>query len=41
MSTIVITGCSTGFGFQAAKMFAARGDKVFATMRNVAGKNIN
>jgi NAD(P)-dependent dehydrogenase (short-subunit alcohol dehydrogenase family) len=39
MSTIVITGCSTGFGFQAAKMFAARGDKVFATMRNVAGKN--
>ena len=39
MSVIVITGCSTGFGFQAAQRFAARGDTVFATMRNTAGKN--
>ena len=39
MRTIVITGCSKGFGFQAAKEFANRGDKVFATMRNVGGKN--
>ena len=39
MSVIVITGCSTGFGFEAAQRFAARGDTVFATMRNSAGKN--
>lgn len=39
MKTIVITGCSTGFGFQATQVFANRGDKVFATMRNVDGKN--
>ncbi len=39
MKTIVITGCSTGFGFQAAQVFANRGDKVFATMRDLQGKN--
>ena len=39
MKTIVITGCSTGFGFQAAQVFANRGDKVFATMRDLDGKN--
>ena len=39
MSVIVITGCSTGFGFQAAQRFAERGDHVFATMRNPEGKN--
>lgn len=39
MASIVITGCSTGFGFLAAKHFASRGDSVFATMRSIAGKN--
>ena len=39
MSTIVITGCSTGFGKDAAERFAAAGHHVFATMRNVEGKN--
>ncbi len=39
MSVILITGCSSGFGFLAAKKFAARGDQVFATMRDPRGKN--
>ncbi len=39
MSVIVITGCSSGFGLLAAKAFAARGDQVFATLRNITGKN--
>ncbi len=39
MKTIVITGCSTGFGRDAAERFAAAGHRVFATMRNVDGKN--
>lgn len=39
MSVILITGCSTGFGFLAAKRFAERGDSVFATMRDPQGKN--
>jgi NAD(P)-dependent dehydrogenase (short-subunit alcohol dehydrogenase family) len=37
--TIVITGCSTGFGYDAALRFARKGDRVYATMRGVAGKN--
>ena len=36
---IVITGCSTGFGREAALRFAKRGDTVFATMRGANGKN--
>lgn len=32
--TILITGCSSGFGFLSALEFAGRGYKVFATMRN-------
>ena len=36
---ILITGCSTGFGFDAAKHFAQKGHHVYATMRNVSGKN--
>lgn len=36
---ILITGCSTGFGFDAAKYFAQKGHHVYATMRNVTGKN--
>ena len=37
--TIVITGCSTGFGYEAALRFARRGDRVYATMRGVDAKN--
>ncbi len=40
MNTVLITGCSSGFGFQAAQVLAARGDTVFATMRDPAGKNL-
>jgi len=39
MNRVVITGCSTGFGYQVAQMLAARGDTVFATMRDPDGKN--
>jgi NAD(P)-dependent dehydrogenase (short-subunit alcohol dehydrogenase family) len=34
MSVVVITGCSSGFGYHAALAFARRGDRVYATMRN-------
>jgi NADP-dependent 3-hydroxy acid dehydrogenase YdfG len=40
MKTVLITGCSTGFGFQAAQVLAARGDTVYATMRDPDGKNL-
>ena len=36
---ILITGCSTGFGFQASKYLANQGHNVFATMRATDGKN--
>jgi NAD(P)-dependent dehydrogenase (short-subunit alcohol dehydrogenase family) len=36
MAVVVVTGCSTGFGLETALAFARRGDRVFATMRNVA-----
>lgn len=36
--SILITGCSTGFGRLAAEDFARRGAKVFATMRNLPRK---
>jgi len=39
MKNIIITGSSSGFGLKAAKDFADRGDKVFATMRKPKGKN--
>lgn len=39
MKTIVITGCSTGFGFEAAKYLAEKGHNVYATMRNTTTKN--
>lgn len=39
MSVIVITGCSSGFGLQAAKAYGERGDQVFATMRDPGDKN--
>lgn len=37
--SILITGCSTGFGYDAAKYFAKSGNQVYATMRNSQGKN--
>lgn len=37
--TVVITGTSSGFGKIAVKDFADKGYKVFATMRNIEGKN--
>ena len=39
MKNIIITGSSSGFGLKAAKDFADKGNKVFATMRNPDGKN--
>ncbi len=40
MKTIVITGASTGFGRLVAESLARQGYRVFATMRQVAGKNV-
>lgn len=37
MAVVLITGCSSGFGLEAALAFARRGDVVIATMRNLAG----
>jgi NAD(P)-dependent dehydrogenase (short-subunit alcohol dehydrogenase family) len=39
MKTILITGCSSGFGYDSAKFFADKGHHVYATMRNLNGKN--
>lgn len=39
MKKILITGCSSGFGYNAAKYLAEKGHHVIATMRNVSGKN--
>lgn len=39
MKKILITGCSTGFGFDSAKFLAEKGHHVYATMRNINGKN--
>lgn len=36
MSTVLVTGCSSGFGLLAALEFARRGHDVVATMRNLA-----
>jgi NAD(P)-dependent dehydrogenase (short-subunit alcohol dehydrogenase family) len=41
MKNIIITGSSNGFGLKAAKDFADKGNKVYATMRNPKGKNAN
>src|SRR6056297_4627 len=37
--TIVITGCSSGFGYDLALKLARGGDRVYATMRAPDGKN--
>lgn len=37
--TIVVTGCSSGFGRQVSEQLARKGDRVYATMRGVEGKN--
>lgn len=34
MSTVLITGCSSGFGLETARYFADRGWSVIATMRS-------
>ncbi|WOD44576.1 SDR family oxidoreductase [Hwangdonia lutea] len=39
MKHILITGCSSGFGLMAAKHLAKKGHHVYASMRNVNGKN--
>lgn len=39
MKTILITGCSSGFGYNASKYLAEKGHHVIASMRNVNGKN--
>jgi len=39
MKKILITGCSTGFGYDSAKYLAEKGHEVYATMRNVNNKN--
>lgn len=39
MKNILITGCSSGFGYDSTKYLADKGHHVFATMRNVDGKN--
>lgn len=39
MKSILITGCSSGFGYETAKYLAAKGHHVYATMRNINGKN--
>nr|MDO8115256.1 SDR family oxidoreductase [Candidatus Sigynarchaeota archaeon] len=36
---VLITGCSSGFGFLTAKLLASKGYKVYATMRDVDGRN--
>ncbi len=39
MKKILITGCSSGFGHDAAKYLASKGHHVIASMRNINGKN--
>lgn len=39
MNKILITGCSSGFGYDATKYLAEKGHHIYATMRNVSSKN--
>jgi NAD(P)-dependent dehydrogenase (short-subunit alcohol dehydrogenase family) len=36
---VVVTGCSSGFGREVAERLARKGDRVYATMRDIEGKN--
>src|SRR6266511_6272097 len=36
MSVVLITGCSSGFGLEFVSALASRGDRVVATMRDLA-----
>ncbi|WP_257347392.1 SDR family oxidoreductase [Pseudalkalibacillus decolorationis] len=36
MNVVLITGCSSGFGLVSALAFARRGDRVYASMRNLS-----
>jgi NAD(P)-dependent dehydrogenase (short-subunit alcohol dehydrogenase family) len=36
MSNVLITGCSSGFGLHTALEFARKGDRVFASLRNLS-----
>ena len=36
---ILITGCSTGFGYMNSKALAQKGNTVYASMRDIEGKN--
>jgi NAD(P)-dependent dehydrogenase (short-subunit alcohol dehydrogenase family) len=38
--TIVITGCSSGFGYDLALKLARSGNRVYATMRAPGGRNV-
>ncbi len=37
--SVVVTGCSSGFGRDVALALARRGDTAYATMRDISGKN--
>jgi len=39
MKNILITGCSTGFGYDSSRYLAEKGHHVISTMRNINGKN--
>jgi NAD(P)-dependent dehydrogenase (short-subunit alcohol dehydrogenase family) len=40
VARVLITGCSSGFGFDAAKTFQSRGDEVFAGLRSLEGSAV-
>jgi NAD(P)-dependent dehydrogenase (short-subunit alcohol dehydrogenase family) len=40
MKKILITGCSSGFGYDSAIYLAEKGHHVYATMRNMSDKNL-
>src|SRR5579864_567388 len=39
MATVLVTGCSSGFGNLIARTLARRGDRVYASMRNIGDRN--